>query len=127
MTGLSVGLYIKETLCNDADVKALAGDKIFPPSEFKDVKFPFIAYTRTSLTPSSTKDYITKDTVNIFFAICSDRYEISVKLAEAVRAALEGVQNDEYNIRDCSLVSGSESFENGTIMQGLNFEFKINI
>lgn len=86
-----LGLHIKRTLGNDADVKSFVGDRIFPLAFPQGVDtFPFICYDMNGQQGTKTKDGLVNDSSSISLAVVSKNYEEALLLANSVRKAFEG-------------------------------------
>lgn len=95
---IQIGRCLQEILSNDATILSIVGqapNKIFGMKMPTELIFPFVHYERTGLMPTYTKDnraQISGWTDTVWFSIgcCSDKYEQSIDLANAVRHAVEG-------------------------------------
>lgn len=86
-----LGLHIKRTLGNDADVKSFVGGRIFPLAFPQGVDtFPFICYDMNGQQGAKTKDGLVNDSSSISLAVVSKNYEEALLLANSVRKAFEG-------------------------------------
>ena len=86
-----LGLHIKRTLENDADVKSFVGGRIFPLAFPQGVDtFPFICYDMNGQQGAKTKDGLVNDSSSISLAVVSKNYEEALLLANSVRKAFEG-------------------------------------
>lgn len=86
-----LGLHIKRTLENNADVKSFVGGRIFPLAFPQGVDtFPFICYDMNGQQGTKTKDGLVNDSSSISLAVVSKNYEEALLLANSVRKAFEG-------------------------------------
>lgn len=131
-----VGQYIYTILSEYTELTNLvSSDKIFPlmaiveinpdTGEEQDITFPFITFSRESLTPVYTKDLLTENQV-VFTIICvSDEYKESLLIANSVRHALESkfIRNEEITISRIKLDSIQEETIENAYVQKMQFSF----
>lgn len=125
-TSLSAGAIIRAVLLQDREV-AKRVNKIFPVIT-GSAELPYIVYRRADMEVNLTKaGQPGADTVQIEVICFAAQYGESVEIAEAVRAALDGISahHDGMVMRSCSLVGGQEDFENDAFYQHLIFNVKI--
>lgn len=124
-TILSAGEIIQQILTNDAEVSSRAG-KVFPVV-CDEAKLPYIIYRRTGMEQIPVKRVTGADTASIEIMCCTANYSEGIDLAEAVRAALDGISYS-YNgltLRSCTLVDSEESWQDDAYIQSLVFNVKI--
>ena len=124
---ISISKHIYSKLSNSFELASLVGDKIYTISTKSETTFPFIVYKRSELTPNRTKDrYDTGDKVTVEVIVATDNYFDSIKVAEAVRVALDGNcgKYDTFNVIDSKLLSADEDFIEDTFIQRLVFSFE---
>lgn len=122
MTGLSINKHINSILNGDETLKEMC-TSIYPLIAEEDVKFPFILFTRDTMTPIDTKGYIAGDTVDFSIAIVNDRYALTCDIAERVRELLENRHDGCFS--RCSLTGCSEGYQDDAYVQRLNFRATI--
>ena len=126
-TSLSAGLLIREILLDNQDVSAIT-NHIFPIVTDK-ADLPYILYKRSGISHTCNKGRSDNDTIQMDVICFTTTYAESIDLAEAVRAALDGIEavsNDKsLRLRSCNLVDGSEGWQDDAYMQSLTFEVKI--
>lgn len=124
-TSLSAGLIIGEVLDNEIVKKEMA-TKVFPVV-VEQATLPYLCYLRTDFIPRSIKDGIGSDTVMIGVECYTAGYAEGVRLAEAVREALDHrtIKLGELAMRSCTLTKSSESYANDAYVQTLIFNVKI--
>lgn len=124
-TSLSAGLIINDILSNDEAVSSIATD-VFPIVS-DEAKLPYVSYRRINYDQDPAKSNYGSDTIQVEVDCYAEKYAQSVELAEAVRAALDGVQKgvDDVTMRSCFLSSSSEDWENDAFVQSLIFTIKI--
>ena len=124
-TSLSAGEVIHFILTNDEAVMSRAR-KVFPVAAF-DAVLPYVVYSRTSLDQTTNKSNALNDMTAIEVLCCAEQYSDSVALAEAVRAALDGVsaEVDGLRMRSCYLADSEEAWGDDAFVQRLIFNVKI--
>lgn len=125
-TSLSAGVIIRDILTKDATVKSIA-KKVFPVV-VDNAQLPYVAYRRSRLEHNPTKAKAPgADTVQIDVNCYAETYEQSIKLAEAVRAALDYAQGEKDGLvmRSCTLADGEEFYEDDAFVQSLVFKVQI--
>lgn len=130
-TSLSAGLIIFEALQEDEKVKALT-TKIFPVVSEEGATLPYICYRRGGLDDVATKSVSGADTVQVDVMCYSADYAGGVRIAEAVREALDGTQIHYTNedgadliARSVRLVDSEEGWQDDAYVQALTFSMKI--
>ena len=124
---LNIGKAVYAILSNDNNTKKLVKNAIYPLVANHGEKFPFITYTRTSLTPNRTKDSIAETTAMIEIDVYSDKYKSVAEVATSVFEALEGFEGEAggFNIDEVTLEDASEEFDDDTFKESLIFKFEI--
>lgn len=125
-TSLSAGSIIRGALLEDEAVSALTRN-VFPVV-VDNARLPYIAYRRVSFEQKAQKTGIKwADTVVEEVVCYAASYEESIRLAEAVRAALDGVQYaiGDLNMRCCTLTGAEEGWQADAYIQRLVFTLKI--
>lgn len=122
---LSAGKILRAILLEDEGVCAITR-KIFPVV-LDSATLPYIFYRRTALLPVPNSNG-SADTAQIELLCCAESYEQSLELAEAVRAALNGVQGrlDGMTMRSCWLSDSEETLDGDAFAQSLIFTVRIN-
>lgn len=125
-TSLSAGAVIRAVLLEDAEVAARA-NKVFPVAT-DSAELPYILYRRVSLSPNPQKSGSpVADETQIEVICFTERYGEGVELAEAVRAALDGVSAEHagMRLRSCYLTDSEEAYQDDAFVQQLVFKVKI--
>lgn len=125
-TSLSAGSIIRGALLADEAVSAITRN-VFPVV-VDNARLPYIAYRRVSFEQKAQKTGIKwADTVVEEVVCYAASYEESIRLAEAVRAALDGVQYaiGDLNMRCCTLTGAEEGWQADAYIQRLVFTLKI--
>lgn len=125
-TSLSAGSIIRGALLEDEAVSAITRN-VFPVV-VDNARLPYIAYRRVSFEQKAQKTGLKwADTVVEEVVCYAASYEESIRLAEAVRAALDGVQYamGDMNMRSCTLTGAEEGWQADAYIQRLVFTLKI--
>ena len=125
-TSLSAGSIIRGALLEDEAVSAITRN-VFPVV-VDNARLPYIAYRRVSFEQKAQKTGLKwADTVVEEVVCYAASYEESIRLAEAVRAALDGVQYamGDMNMRSCTLTGADEGWQDDAYIQRLVFTLKI--
>lgn len=124
---LLISKHVYEKLSASEELKRLVEDRIYTISSKESTFFPFVVYSRSSLTPNYTKDrHDTGDTVTVEVVTCSDKYLNSVEVAEAIRRALENKPGkyEAFDVVSAKVIASVEDFISDTFIQRLTFEFE---
>lgn len=131
LTSLSVGLIIHDLLAEDEAVQELTR-KVFPVVSEEGATLPYICYRRGSFEDVSVKNLAGADTVHVEVMCYSADYAGGVRMAEAVRGALDGVQatyqsedGDKLIARSIKLVDSEEGWQDDAYVQALTFSMKV--
>lgn len=124
-TCLSAGEIVRAVLMGDPAVSERV--KNVYPIVADASELPYIVYRRTGYEQTAVKSPKGGDTVHIEVLCLAASYLESVEIAEAVRAALDGMQA-EYEgltIRGCTLEDSSEDWEADAYIQQLVFRCRM--
>lgn len=124
-TSISSLKHVYQLLINDTILNKLVEKKIYPLIAEESVTYPFIIFTKESISGNYTKDLLVNDSVTISIAVAAANYFQTVEIAERVRQILEN-HRDEY-FYNILLESVTEDFVEDTFLQQLQFSAKINI
>lgn len=124
-SAISVNKHIYNLLVNDQTLAGLVGNKIYPLVAEESVTYPFVIFTKESVSGNYTKDLLTYDTATISVAVAAVNYFQTVQIAERIRAILESHKDGYfYNI----LLDGvTEDFVEDAYVQTLTFSAKIKL
>ena len=131
MTSISAGLLIYDVLANDAGVTSITS-RIFPVVSEKDSPLPYICYRRASNETTAAKNIPGANACIVELACYAATYAGSIKLAEAVRNALDGIQaeftdgTDRLVARSIQLMDSEEGWADDAYFQTLTFAIRIN-
>lgn len=121
-----VYLFLK----NNEELNKYVKGRVFPIVAELGTEFPYVAYSRTSITPIYTKDFYTEDSVGVEIVVASQDYLESLEIANIIRKQFEckklGLDN-EIAISQSNLVAVTEAFDDiaNAYVQRLSFEFKV--
>lgn len=124
-----IGKAIYALLMDDQDVTSIVGTKIAPIVVENDTTFPFLTYSRDSITESTgTKDGIIGDIVVVRIDAVADSYNQSIDLANAVRKCLEKRKHVSCGllIEDTFMSGINESWDSDTYIQTMRFTCLVN-
>ena len=127
-TSLSAGIVIADVLQADDAVKAITSTVVPVFSPVESLQLPYIVYRRLKMNVRSVAQSVRgAESVEIEVACYAASYSDSVKLAEAVRAALDHRQAgaEGLHMRCCTLVDSSEDYYDDAYMQTLVFDVKV--
>lgn len=125
-----VGNYLLEVL-NDPDnglVEILGENKIFPLVAKEDTTYPFVIYTRDSLSVQYTKLVGHDNTINISYRVYSDNYDDTVIITNKIRSILERKSitiDNEIKINDLRIIGLQENYSENGFCQILTFTTQV--
>lgn len=125
-TSLSAGNIVRKLLLESKAVTAITR-KVFPIATDK-AALPYVLYRRSALMHDPTKAGAPgADTVEVEVVAYAATYEQSVKLAEAVRTALDYARGSDgsLSLRSCTLADSAEGWEDDAFAQQLVFHLRI--
>ena len=102
--------------------------RVFPIVAELGTEFPYVAYSRTYITPVYTKDYYTEDNVGVEIVVASQDYLESLEIANIIREQFEcrrlGLDN-EITVDQITLTGITEAFDDiaNAYVQRLSFDF----
>ena len=125
-----IGKLIYERLSSSPELKKYIANKIFPLIAEQETTFPYVAFSKDSITPSYTKGGNFEDTVSVQIIVASTDYLESLNIANIVRKIFECrlYSCDELQITESRLSSVSEAYDDNAnaFIQRLIFNFKIS-
>lgn len=105
------------------------GGRIFPLVADLGTEFPYVAYSRTYITPIYTKDYYTEDSVGIEIVVAAQDYLESLEIANIIREQFEckRLGLDDLTVDQINLTSVSEAYDDqaNAFVQRIVFDFKV--
>lgn len=127
-SSLSAGVVIRDVLLDNDRVTGITQSiiPVFSPTE--NLILPYVIYRRLKLDGRTVKtDPRRAESVEMEVACYASGYSESVDLAEAVRAALDHktMSSDGLNLRSCTLVDSSETYEGDAFVQILVFDVRV--
>ena len=104
--------------------------RVFPIVADLGTEFPYVAYSRTYITPTYTKDYYTEDSVGVEIIVASQDYLESLEIANIIREQFECKRlrlDDELDIYQSTLTGVTEAYDDqaNAFIQNISFEFKV--
>lgn len=121
---------VYNALKNDKKLNEYINNRVFPMIADFGTQFPYVAYSRTYITPIYTKDFYTEDTVGIEIIVASNDYIESLEIANIVRSIFEckTLKTNELTISQISLTSVTEAYDDqaNAFVQRIAFDFKVN-
>lgn len=115
---------IYELLNASKNLKSYVDERIYPLVAESDTSFPFITYSRDSISPSShTKDGLHEDTVSFSILVVSNNYLNSLEIANICRGIFEKrkITSDDLVLEYTELVGIVEEFMDDSYTQSLKF------
>lgn len=127
-SSLSAGVVIRDVLLDNDKVTGITQSiiPVFSPTE--NLILPYVIYRRLKLDGRTAKtDPRRAESVEMEVACYASGYSESVDLAEAVRAALDHktMSSEDLNLRSCTLVDSSETYEGDAFVQILVFDVRV--
>lgn len=118
---------IHEALVSNTELMKLIKDEnIFLVIGEEEAVFPYAVITRTSIkTPSrSNKDLTSEDVVTFNIKVYSDKYDVSVDVADAIRLFLERrvLTDNNIKISQTELTFCSEQWVGDAYQQNMDFQ-----
>ena len=126
-SSLSAGVVFCSALAESRDVTDLVGSVIPAIGENQDQPLPYISFRRIKLEATPQKSgQPGADIIQEELLCCTDNYEEGIKIAEAVRTALDfqSYESDGLKMRACWLADSEEIRKNGIYIQRMIFNAK---
>ena len=123
-TAISVNKHIYQLLSSDSGLTSMVDNKIYPLVAEESVTYPFVIFTKESVSGNYSKDFLVNDTVTISVVVAANNYFQTVNIAERIRAILENYR-DGYFL-SILLDNVTEEFIEDAYIQQLQFSAKIN-
>lgn len=126
---IQIGALINARLTQDSTLAGLVGNGVFPIVAENGTNYPFVVYTRTSVTPKTmTKDGVYEDTVTFQVSAISNSYNQSIVVADRVRELLEMRMIDDGSIvaTDIYMSGISERWEGDAYIQQMQFTCSVH-
>lgn len=123
-TAISVNKHIYQLLSSDSGLTSMVDNKIYPLVAEESVTYPFVIFTKESVSGNYSKDFLVNDTVTISVVVAASNYFQTVNIAERIRAILENYR-DGYFL-SILLDNVTEGFIEDAYIQQLQFSAKIN-
>lgn len=127
VNSILIGKKINSILRQDGELTTLVSNQIYPLMANKSTSYPFIVYSRDSVTPHYCKDGNFEDIVGVTVVVVSNDYEQSVDIANLVRDNLELLtyeDNDIY-IASSEVTGIGENTSDDAYVQKIYLNFRI--
>lgn len=125
-TKFSITTLIRQILMEDEAIKNIVGDKIYPIIAPEKTDGAFLVYVRDSYSFVRSKQGIWQQICKVYISCCSNDYDESVALADAVFQALEHnhyhIDEDKDYMRYINMYDSTENVVDDTYIQTLAFE-----
>lgn len=125
-----VAKLVYNFLKSNTELNNYIDGRVFPIVAELGTEFPYVAYSRTYITPTYTKDYYTEDSVGVDIVVASQDYLESLEIANIIRKQFEckrlGLDN-EITISQSNLLGVTEAYDDqaNAFIQNLSFDFKV--
>lgn len=120
MSGISIDKEIFKILSNDSRLKEMVDKRIYAVvCNDQNVNFPFVQFSKGSVTPTTVKGVVPCDKVEFGFMVVSPILDETIEIAERIRNLFE-LRTSDYFYR-IELQEAYEDFENDAFIQVLVF------
>lgn len=120
---------VYQVLSNNKSLQKYIGNKIFPVVAELGTEFPYVAFSKTYINPTYTKDFYTEDTVGVEIVVASIDYLESLDISNTVRSLFEckTFKSDSMEIKQITFTGITEGYDDeaNAFVQRLTFEFKV--
>lgn len=125
-----VAKLVYNFLKSNTELNNYIDGRVFPIVAELGTEFPYVAYSRTYITPTYTKDYYTEDSVGVDIVVASQDYLESLEIANIIRKQFECKRlglDDEITISQSNLLGVTEAYDDqaNAYIQSLSFDFKV--
>ena len=125
-----VAKLVYNFLKSNTELNNYIDGRVFPIVAELGTEFPYVAYSRTYITPTYTKDYYTEDSVGVDIVVASQDYLESLEIANIIRQQFECKRlglDDEITISQSNLLGVTEAYDDqaNAYIQSLSFDFKV--
>lgn len=124
-----IGKTIYNKLLEDNVIQSYVEGRIFPLVAEQSTNYPFIVYWRNEIQSINyTKDGYGEDSVEFTVVAVSDKYNVSLRIANQIRKVLEirKIASEDMIVSNIRLVGIDESWSENTYIQTLNFSCTVN-
>ena len=125
MTAISANKKIYNLLSGDTQLGEMVGNKIYPLIAEESVSYPFVIFSKESVSGVYSKDLLMYDLADISVAVAANNYFETVNIAERIRQILEN-QHDDY-FYNITLDNVTEDYIEDAYIQQLKFSAKIAV
>lgn len=123
-SSIEIGKYIRNKMINSDKLRKYVDNKIFPMIADEETTFPFIAYSRDTITQDYVKGMGVLDNVEVSIKIVSLDYSESCEIASIVEELFNLKKDENYKIQDSRIIDITENYYENAYIQTLNFKFK---
>ena len=121
---------VYKALLNNEELAKYIDNRVFPLIAELGTQFPYLAFSKTYITPTYTKDFYTEDTVGVEIVVAATDYLESLEIANIVRSIFEckKLRTEDLNISQITFDSITEGYDDlaNAFVQRLSFNFKVN-
>lgn len=121
---------VYQALTNNTELESYIGKRAVALVAEQGTQFPYVAYSKTYITPTYTKDFYTEDSVGIEIVVAATDYLQSLEIANIVRSIFEcrKLKTSELTISQITFGGITEGYDDAAnaYIQRLTFEFKVN-
>ena len=124
-----IGKAIYNVLMEDETIQRYVSGRVFPLVAEQSTNYPFIVYWRNGVqSVNYTKDGYGEDSVDFTVLAVSDKYQVSILIANLIRMVLEKrrIISEDMLITNVRLVGIDESWSDNAYIQTLNFQCTVN-
>lgn len=124
-----IGLYVADTLANDASVVSKVGDRIYPIVAAQGVDgFPYIVFSSSGGDDTMTKDGSGEESATVQLSVVSKLYSDALLLGQAVKTAFRGhlVSYETFEVTEVGNMTYTEDYLEAldAYVVNLSIEFK---
>ena len=124
-----VAKLVYNLLKTNSKLEKYVKGRVFPIVADFGTDFPYVAYSRTYITPIYTKDFYTEDSVGVEVVVAAQDYLESLEIANIIREQFECKRFglDDMEVTQTTLTGISEAYDDsaGVFVQRLSFDFKV--
>lgn len=111
-TGISALQHIRETLLASPKFREIADNRAYYVAAVMGTARPYVTMARTATQSTYAKDGWQSDSVIATLEIVADTYDTATRLAEVVRAELDGVTKSyrDFSVNDCEMTRSVDGY-----------------
>ncbi len=118
---------LREMLLEDATIKDLVDNRIFPIIAPESTEGNYIVYVRDEYSIERVKQGIYNQNCVVYISCISADYDVSQQMAEAVFNVLDNrynIHNDNTSIISINMTDSTEDYDGDVYIQTLQFTIK---